>query len=66
MARTTRPPQTPDPQRELADYVAASRKRQGLPPRIQDPTAIARIAVLIAPTARPAARRGRRRGARST
>jgi hypothetical protein len=36
---------------ELADYVRASRERQGLPARITDPSAIARLALLMEPRA---------------
>lgn len=32
---------------ELSDYVAASRAKQGLPPKVTDPVTIQRIAALI-------------------
>ncbi len=43
---------------ELRAWVAETRARQGLPPRITDPTTVARLAALVADTMVPPGREG--------
>jgi hypothetical protein len=48
---------------EVAAWVAETRARQGLPPRISDPTVLAKLAVLVADTMVLARQKGGGRGA---
>jgi hypothetical protein len=42
---------------DIADFVAASRAKQGLPPKVTDPAALERIARLLVPAVAVAAPR---------
>jgi hypothetical protein len=48
---------------EVAAWVAETRARQGLPPRISDPAVLAKLAALVADTLVLARRKGGDRGA---